>query len=134
MNIKKALCFLLVLSCVVGCMMPLSLAAGNEKTDDGISVYVTSKYSLEVPAGTTIQSNSSFSLDDGDAVVIRAAFTPPSASVDFGILAPNGQFYYVNVTGGVADITINITRRGNYTFAIRNNSSSPISVSGYINY
>ena len=115
-------------------MTPLSLASGNTKAGEGISVYVTSKYSLEVPAGTTIQSNSSFSLDDGDTVVIRAAYTPASASVDFGIIAPNGQFYHVNITGGVADITIHITRRGNYTFAIRNNSSSPISVSGYINY
>ena len=101
---------------------------------DSRAVLVTSEFSVNVPANTVVQSNTTFSLDDGDTVVITAAFTPRSASVDFGIVAPNGQFYHVNVTGGVADIAIDITRRGNYAFAIRNNSSSVISVSGYLNY
>ena len=133
MKFRKTICTLLVLAAIICCISPATLAV-NHDTPTPIQPFSTGNFSLTVPANTTIDSNSTLPLDDGDTVVIRATFTPPSASVDFGIIAPNGQFYYVNVTGGVADITINITRRGNYTFAICNNSSGPISVSGYINY
>ena len=133
MKFRKTVCALLVLAAIICCVSPTALAADRNAATP-IQPFSTGNFSLTVPAGTIIDSNSTLPLDDGDTVVIRATFTPPSASVDFGIIAPNGQFYYVNVTGGVADITIHITRRGNYTFAICNNSSSPISVSGYINY
>ena len=133
MKSKKIVCALLVIAAIACCTSPIALAIGNISAETP-SVCATGNFSFDVRAGSTGGSSSTLPLDDGDTVVIRATYTPASADVDFGIIAPNGQFYHVNVTGGVADITIHITRRGNYTFAIRNNSSGPISVSGYINY
>ena len=113
---------------------PIDAIAADNEIASTSGVYATGNFSLDIPAGEIIGANSTIPLDDGDTFVVQAAFTTPSASMDFGIVAPNGQFYYVNVTGGIADIAIDITRRGNYKFAICNNSSSPVTVSGYINY
>jgi len=130
---SQKLVALILIAAMICCNSASVMAAGNE-TASTLGVYATGNFSLDIPAGEIIGANSTIPLDDGDTFVVQAAFTPPSASMDFGIVAPNGQFYYVNVTGGIADIAIDITRRGNYTFAIRNNSSSPVTVSGYINY
>lgn len=64
----------------------------------------------------------------------KASYSPFSANVDFGLIAPNGRFYYVTVTDGSVDEAVTVTERGDYTFAIRNNSAYPINVSGYVNY
>ena len=68
------------------------------------------------------------------AHTIRSADTPFNASVDFGLYGPDGVFRYIPINNGVISRTIRIEQRGNYTFAIRNNSSQPIHVSGYVNY
>ena len=84
--------------------------------------------------GTLRQANTTFPLDPGEVVTIKASYSPFSANVDFGLIAPNGRFYYVTVTDGSVDQSIEITQRGEYTFAVRNNSSYQINVSGYVNY
>ena len=65
---------------------------------------------------------------------IKATYSPFSASVDFGLIAPDGLFYGLNTTTGSFDRSIEVTQRGHYYLAVRNNSSSVISVSGYVNY
>ena len=67
-------------------------------------------------------------------MTIKASYTPFSVSVDFGIIAPDGLFYSVNTTTGSFDKTIQVTQTGQYTMAVRNNSSTTISVSGYVKY
>lgn len=67
-------------------------------------------------------------------MTIKASYSPFSASVDFGLIEPDGTFLFVNVTDGSVDQEIEIERRGQYTLAIRNNSSKEISVSGFVNY
>lgn len=133
MIFKRAISLVLIAAAIICCNATAALASNNDASADLVN-RATGNFSLDVPANTMIESNTILPLDDGDMVVIQAAFTPPSADLDFGIVAPNGQFYYVNITGGIADIAIDITRRGNYKFAICNNSSSPVTVSGYINY
>lgn len=54
-----------------------------------------------------------------------------------GIALPstdNGVFHFLSVDSGSFDRTITVSERGNYTFAVRNNSSKTINVSGYVNY
>ena len=133
MKIYRRICALLIVVAVM-CSIPPATLATRTESPPSKHYRATGNFSFDIPAGMTGRSSTTLPLDDGDTIVIQAAFTPPSASMDFGIVAPNGQFYHVNVTGGIADIAIDITRRGNYTFAIRNNSSSPVTVSGYINY
>ena len=73
-------------------------------------------------------------IEAGETVTIKATYTPFSASVDFGLIAPDGYFYYLNSDDGSFDETIKVDERGNYTFAVQNNSSKAVSVSGYVNY
>ena len=135
MKVQRTFCLLLILITILSCtLLPSYAIEGTVPSIESRAILVTSEFDLDVPANTIITSSSSFSLDVGDTVVISAAYTPRSSNLDFGIIASNGQFYHVNVSGGVADITIDITRRGVYTFAIRNNSSNTVSVSGYLNY
>ena len=92
------------------------------------------RFSLDVPGNVMFEADRSFSLDAGESVTIEANYSPWSASVDFGLIAPDGLFYPVRAQNGSIDKTIDIIERGNYTFAIRNNSSVEISVSGFVNY
>ena len=76
----------------------------------------------------------SFSLEAGETVTINCSYSPASASVDFGLIAPDGYFYYVNSTNGSINSTLKVNARGQYTLAVRNNSSNTISVVGYVYY
>lgn len=137
MKLKKLVC--LLLSCIVllGCVC---MDAGA--TTGGISVTgviemnarATGSFSTKIPANTAYGSDISFPLDEGETVTIKAFYQPASASVDFGVIAPDGKFYAVTVTGGSIDRTIRVNEQGNYTFAIWNHSSGELSVSGFVNY
>lgn len=59
---------------------------------------------------------------------------PFDANVDFGLITEDGVFHFLSVDSGSFDRTITVSERGNYTFAVRNNSSKTINVSGYVNY
>lgn len=89
---------------------------------------------MDIAADTMVKANSSFPLEVGEVVTIKASYSPFSASVDFGVIAPDGFFYYVNVKDGSIDQGIEVEQPGHYTLAVRNNSSNRISVSGYVNY
>ena len=84
-------------------------------------------FNMTVPA-------KSFPLEAGETVTIKATYSPFSASVDFGLVDGNGKFHYLTVSNGTFDKTIKVDTRGNYVFAVRNNSSQSISVSGYVKY
>lgn len=61
-------------------------------------------------------------------------YSPFSASVDFGVIAPDGLFYGLNTTTGSFDDAIKVSQRGHYYLAVRNNSSKPVHVYGHVNY
>lgn len=90
--------------------------------------------STSVPGNKSAVAEDSFSLEVGETVTINCSYSPASASVDFGLIAPDGYFYYVNSTNGSINSTLAVTLRGQYTLAVRNNSSNTISVVGYVNY
>ena len=89
---------------------------------------------MDISAGAIRAGNPSFPLEAGEIVTIKASYSPFSASVDFGLIAPDGLFHFINVTNGSIDESIEVDERGTYTLAIRNNSSKTVNVSGYINY
>lgn len=94
----------------------------------------TGRFSLDIPANKTIGATTSFPLEAGEKVTIRATYSPESASVDFGLIAPDGLFYPVRASGGSFEHSIRVDQHGNYTLAIRNNSNVEIAVSGIVNY
>lgn len=135
MRLKKLFCPLLALALVISCF-GVSVSAEEVSAADSSKVITraTSRFTIDVPAGTLRQANTTFPLDPGEVVTIKASYSPFSANVDFGLIAPNGRFYYVTVTDGSIDQSIEITERGDYTFAVRNNSSYSIQATGFVNY
>lgn len=111
-----------------------SLAAEVSQETKVAITRASGKFSMDVPGNTAIKADSSFPLEVGERVTIKASYSPFSADVDFGLIAPDGLFYYVNVSDGSVDQTIEVTQRGYYTLTIRNNSTETISVSGYVKY
>ena len=73
-------------------------------------------------------------MEVGETIAINATYSPRSASVDFGFIAPDGLFYSVSGKNGKVDTEIKVSQRGGYILTVRNNSSSTASVSGHVNY
>ena len=92
------------------------------------------KFDFDIPAKTLMKASSSFPMEYGETVTITASYTPASASMDFGLIDSDGTFYPVRANNGSINQTIRIDLRGNYTFAIRNNSSYTVNVFGFVNY
>ena len=86
------------------------------------------------PAHSLCPMDNSIPLEANDIVTFNCSYSPSSASVDFGVIAPNGRFYYINVKGGSINQAIRISQSGSYTVAIRNNSSQTVRVVGFVNY
>ena len=90
-------------------------------------------FSMSVPANSALGAKTELAMHEGETVQITATYSP-SGSVDFGLIDSDGVFHYVNATNGSIDKSIEITKSGTYIFAVRNNSSQEIKVSGYIKY
>ena len=135
MVLKRAFCVVLACMIVVSCLGASAGAVEKSAAEvDLFAMRATGSFNLEIPAKKTVQASSSFPLEAGEVVTINASYSPFSASMDFGLIAPDGFFYSVNVTNGSVDQEIEVEQRGNYTFAVRNNSSYTVSVSGFVNY
>ena len=141
MQMKRVFC--MVLSCVMvlgTIFVPAdAMEAENITAQDSIvfslgNQRATESFTTTIPANRKAMANSSFPLVAGETITIKASYAPFDASVDFGVIAPDGKFYYFNVTGGSIDKTILVDQNGDYTFQMRNNSGSEVKVSGFVNY
>lgn len=94
----------------------------------------TESFSIRIPAKTALSANTSFPLAAGETVTIKASYAPFSASVDFGLIAPNGVYYYFTITNGSIDKTIRVPENGDYILQIRNNEDYAVDVAGFVNY
>lgn len=94
----------------------------------------TDSFSISIPAKTALSANTSFPLAAGETVTIKASYAPFSASVDFGLVAPNGVYYYFTITNGSIDKTIEVPENGDYILRIRNNENFAVDVTGFVNY
>ncbi len=128
-------------SMVVVCLMTVScltaMASAAEGVVDGFDLTITratGRFNAEIPGNTVFRARTDFPLEVGETVAINASYSPQSASVDFGLIAPDGLFYAVNTTDGSFDEVIEVNQRGHYTLAIRNNSNETVSVSGFVTY
>lgn len=135
MRLKRSLCIIVAVIMIASCFSTSTVALSYTDTEIvTLAVRASGKFDMNVPAKTTAQAKNSFPLEVGEVVTIKASYSPFSASVDFGVIAPDGLFYGLNTKTGSFDGAIEVTQRGYYKLAIRNNSSDEIHVSGHVNY
>ena len=134
MKFRRIVCAFLTLVVMCSCLVP-AVYAEEVGTERMFAITrATGEFRLDVPGNTTVKAATSFPLETGETVAINAVYTPQSASVDFGLLVPDGLFHPLNTTSGSFDETIRVNERGHYTLVIRNNAAYTISVSGYVTY
>lgn len=132
---RKVFCLLLVCAVLSSCLAANAKAADSEGQESVFFITRASgSFKVDIPEKSFFTADTSFSLEAGETVTIKASYTPFTASVDVGLIDSDEVFHFITVTNGSVDQTIEIEERGNYTFAIRNNSSRAVCVSGYINY
>lgn len=154
MKIKKFLALFLTCAIVIGALS-LTASADTGHSDDIIwmedmkcemidvskvevleesSMRATGSLNSDIPANTLGVSDIKFSLEVGETVTINCSYSPAFANMDFGVIAPDGYFYFLSVKGGSINRSIAVSQRGGYSMAIRNNSSHTVSVVGFVNY
>ena len=114
MKLKRALGVALACAVMVNCFCLPVTAANTQAEPAAFSIDMqraSGKFSMTVSANKLRRANSSFSLDAGEVV-----------------------FHFVTATNGSVNQGIEIEKRGQYTLAVRNNSSSEIEVSGFVSY
>ena len=136
MRLRKSFAMMLVLAMMISCIEVSAFAIEDLPNENNsfITVRAMGKFDIEVPGNTAVKADSSFPLEVGEVVTIKAVYSPFSASVDSGLLAPDGLFYGLSANNGSFDEQIEVNQRGNYTLVIRNNSDEEISVTGFVNY
>lgn len=135
MRLKKVFCIFMACIVLLGSVTVSAMAAETEEQKAEISEQrATGKFNFKIPAKTLMKASSSFPMEYGETVTINASYSPASASMDFGLIDSDGIFYPVRASNGSINQTIKIDLRGTYTFAVRNNSSYEVDVSGFVNY
>ena len=135
MGLKRYFCLLLACITIFGCLSaPTAAADLGEQGTEIAERRATGKFDFEIPAKTLMKASSTFPMDYGETITITASYAPASANMDFGLIDSDGIFYFVSGSNGSINQTIRIDLKGNYTFAIRNNSSYTVDVSGFVNY
>lgn len=125
---------------IVGCLVTNVGAIGedlsyNAPAAETISITrATGSFSVEVKPYERAKGDTNLPMEAGETVRIRATYSPEDASVDFGLVDPDGIFHYLSAEDGVFDKTFEIPERGNYRLGIKNNSSQTVSVSGFVRY
>lgn len=129
-HIAAALLSALVL---LNCSFIPAMAA--EVPGNGIIVSrVSGRLEHSLPANLVTPISQTVSLDKGETISYDCTYTPRYSSLDFGYLDSNNVFHYQNFTNGIVNTTIEISQRGQYTLAIRNNASYAVTVSGTVKY
>lgn len=111
-----------------------SIPSGDRGSSGSISIMATGSFNMSVSPYGRSQADKTFPLEAGETVRIYATYSPDNASVDFGLIDPDGIFHYFSVTDGTIDKTIEIAERGNYRLAVKNNSNKTVSISGFVRY
>lgn len=112
---KKISCLLLVCVISFGCLGMEAVAVQAEAENSTIE-RASGRFSLEVYKNEVVAADTSFPLEVGETVIINAVYSPRSASVDFGLIAPDGLFDPVRAKNGQFDETIEVNQRGYYKF------------------
>ena len=135
MKRKRIVGVVLALAVVFSCFTVPAFAQENLREEPlTLERRASGRFSITVKAGDVRKAATSFPLEKGDTVRIKASYAPADATVNFGLTGPDNQFYYIPVSTGAIDETIEVNQHGYYTLTIENTSDSDVTVNGYVNY
>lgn len=106
----------------------------NVIDDSLIWLRATTSVYWSVDANVLKKADIVFTMEVDECVTINCSYSPRSAKVDFGLIAPDNRFYYLSGQNGSINRSIRIDKRGEYRFAVYNDSSNTVSVTGFIEY
>lgn len=123
---------------LLACMLFLSVslvptAAAEVTNSDIVISRSTGRLNHSLPTGITLVTQA-LPYVKGDTIKYDCTYTPKSASVDFGFIAPDGLFYSLNSTSGSINKSIEVGQTGQFILAIRNNESYVVTVTGTVRY
>ena len=135
MKRKRIVGVVLALAVVFSCFTVPAFAQENLREEPlTLERRASGRFSITVKAGDVRKADTSFPLEKGDTVRIKASYAPADATVNFGLTGPDNQFYYIPVSTGAIDEPIEVNQHGYYTLTIENTSDSDVTVNGYVNY
>lgn len=155
MRLKEVVKIIFLCAIVIGCLCITASAQDiqseqflqledmeREQTDmsswgileKSIGLRSSNSINTSVAAYSHAVSDEKFFLAERGIITINCSYSPSSASMDFGVIAPDGYFYFLNVGGGSINRSIKVSQSGDYLLAIRNNSSQKVSVVGFVDY
>ena len=135
-NKSRCVCIVLVMLIVASILCVPAYAYEKDNT----SVFTvdarraSGRINIKVSAGKIGKASTSFPLEKGDIVEIKASYAPANVSFNVGLIAPDGQFYYDTVSDGKIDEKIEVSQHGYYTLTIENTSDFDVTINGYVNY
>ena len=118
--------FALLLSIFIALSISASALAVTQRATNRINITINPDRMATV--GTPV------SMERDETFTINCTYSPRTADVDFGIITPQNMFAAVKGENGNCYQIIRVTETGNYYFAIRNNTSEPVEVLGYVYY
>lgn len=131
MKRKRIVGVVLALAVVFSCFTVPAFAQENLREEPlTLERRASGRFSITVKAGDVRKADTSFPLEKGDTVRIKASYAPADATVNFGLTGPDNQFYYIPVSTGAIDETIEVNQHGYYTLTIENTSDSDVTVNG----
>jgi len=139
-KIRKLLRMVIIYVVVVAmsCLCVSASTAGEDwGHDTNLQMNMPRSYNrlfMTIPKNSWKKASESFSMNAGQSVVIEAKYSPPSASVDFGLLDSAGEFYYFRGENGNFNQGLVIQENGMYTLAVQNNSPVDVEVAGFVYY
>lgn len=124
---------------LLACMLTLSYAivpvcAADIPEDSTPILRVSGRIDQSISANSIVAMEDSFSLEEGDVVSFNCTYTPKSANMNFGVIAPDGKFHFLSCTSGSINKSFTVGQSGQYTIAIRNNENYAVTVKGTIKY
>lgn len=122
------LTFMLLFSCS---FVPASASAPG---GDIAMPLATGRLEHKLPANLITPISQPISFEKGETIAYNCTYTPKSASMDFGYIAPDGLFYSIKCTSGSINKSIEVGQTGQFTLAIRNNESYAVTVTGTVRY
>jgi len=140
MNAKRVLSLWIAVIFTVMCLCVPGVAAVQDDAIVSDRVRVQSivrasgRINDNIPANTIVEVGESFFMLPKETITYDCTYTPSSASIEFGFIAPDGLFYGLSGSNGSIDKTIRVSQRGSYILAIWNNSDSTVTVTGMVNY
>lgn len=134
MKFRKILSLLITCLFALGCLTAPVAATTVSNLDAQVITRATDRIEATIFANKIAALGDSVSLDSGEVVTFNFTYTPKSASIKFGVIAPDGYFYGVEGSSGSIDKGIRVEQRGTYTLAIWNKSDEAVTVEGTVNY